>query len=575
MPAGVNVATAYLQLRTDNRELKRDMSQMRRTIPNETEKLGKSAGGGFGRGFVSGAKSILRNGIRGLVGAAGLGAIAVKFASDAQEINSKFAAVFKHLESDAERFSVGFADKIGRSTAGIKKQMSEFQDTFVPMGFAREKASELSKTLVGLTADLGSFNNMSDAEVQQRLIGGLIGSHENLLKFGVVIKQVTLDQELMNMGIKGGAKAATEQQKVLARLNLIMRGTTDAQGDAERTAGSFANQMKALKGTAADVAVELGQVLLPAATELVGGLKRILSFVKQQKEAWGGWLTEAISVTRDISVGLLGIEEAAAGAMDGVANVFEATWDLIRGSAEVFFNDLTRGFFNMTDQWGDKLAHIQAWAIDVAGLGDFKPLKEKIIQFKDPETGKMITAKAGGRAPGSDKGKSGGDLFLEEKRKITQRNIKVRRGEAAADRARLNELAEERARRKGQLSAGPVTDKDKKDALRRSGFASQETVAANLMKAFSDFKAIFQPPEEKKKKEKSGPRARRESIEGLGQSIQDALLNKKQEKREMEKVNKLKEIAKSGKETAESIAKVAESLASSVAKSFGLAPGND
>jgi len=37
---------------------------------------------------------------------------------------------------------------------------------------------------------------------------------------------------------------------VQARLNLIMAGTTDAQGDAERTSGSLTNQWRALMAEA-------------------------------------------------------------------------------------------------------------------------------------------------------------------------------------------------------------------------------------------------------------------------------------------------------------------------------------
>ena len=43
------------------------------------------------------------------------------------------------------------------------------------------------------------------------------------------------------MGIEGGVKSATAAQKVQARLNIITAGLGDAIGDAERTAGSFAN----------------------------------------------------------------------------------------------------------------------------------------------------------------------------------------------------------------------------------------------------------------------------------------------------------------------------------------------
>jgi hypothetical protein len=78
-------------------------------------------------------------------------------------------------------------------------------------------------------------------------------------RYGVIITQTTLDQELMNMGIEKGIQGATEQEKVMARLNIIMNSTEDAQGDAARTADEYANQMRALKGNISDVMAEAGK----------------------------------------------------------------------------------------------------------------------------------------------------------------------------------------------------------------------------------------------------------------------------------------------------------------------------
>ena len=97
----------------------------------------------------------------------------------------------------------------------------------------------------------------------------LVGNHETVRRFGVVITEATLNQELMRMGIEKGSKAATNVQKVQARLNLITRGTADAHGDAARTADSFANRTRALKADLNELAGELGTILLPAVTQIV------------------------------------------------------------------------------------------------------------------------------------------------------------------------------------------------------------------------------------------------------------------------------------------------------------------
>jgi len=198
-----------------------------------------------------------------------LGREFVRTASDAEETQAKFSAVFKELTNDAEEFVQATAQRIGRSTNDLRKFMGTLQDTFVPLGFARAEGLEFSKALTQLTLDLASFNNMAESEVLEGLQSAIVGNHETMRKFGVIINQTNLNQELLNMGLKDGIKNATEAQKAQARLNIIMAGTADAQGDAERTSGSFANQLRRLQGLFEELAVELGNIIMPAIQKLI------------------------------------------------------------------------------------------------------------------------------------------------------------------------------------------------------------------------------------------------------------------------------------------------------------------
>lgn len=198
-----------------------------------------------------------------------LGRSFVNAASDAEETASKFTAVFKDLSGDAEAFVQSTAGELGRSTTDLRKYMATFQDTFVPLGFAREEGLQMSEALTGLTMDLASFNNMSEPDTLAALQSAIVGNHETMRQFGVIINQAGLDQELLNMGIEGGAKAATEAQKAQARLNIIINGTADAQGDALRTSGSFANQMRRLGGQFTEFAEEIGNIVIPVIKNVI------------------------------------------------------------------------------------------------------------------------------------------------------------------------------------------------------------------------------------------------------------------------------------------------------------------
>lgn len=79
------------------------------------------------------------------------------------------------------------------------------------------------------------------------------------------------------MGITGGTKAATDAEKAQARMNIIMRATTDVQGAAAREAGGFASQIKALEADAKELGESIGADLLPAAQRGIEIVRRLIA----------------------------------------------------------------------------------------------------------------------------------------------------------------------------------------------------------------------------------------------------------------------------------------------------------
>ena len=93
-----------------------------------------------------------------LAGTAAAAAAFVKLAASAEEIQSKFDAVFKEEAKAATEFGDSLAKSVGRSTIAMKEFLSSMQDTFVPMGFARGEARKMAQQVVALGIDLASFN---------------------------------------------------------------------------------------------------------------------------------------------------------------------------------------------------------------------------------------------------------------------------------------------------------------------------------------------------------------------------------------------------------------------------------
>ena len=98
----------------------------------------------------------------------------------------------------------------------------------------------------------------------------------------MIVSQAAVNQELLNQGLE--ASTATEAEKSFARLAIIMRGTTAAQGDALRTADGFANSMRGLFASVKDTAAAIGGPLLEplarVARTIAGSAEAVQAFAK-------------------------------------------------------------------------------------------------------------------------------------------------------------------------------------------------------------------------------------------------------------------------------------------------------
>ena len=235
-----------LRIEADLKDVNQKLSKFEKNVDNTTRK----SSSGFKR--IAGVAKVA-------IGAVVVQQIAkatlslVQFSGNIDELRSKSAAVFKEFTSDVRAELSAFGDAVGRSTHELESMASSVQDTFVPLGFARGEAAKLSTNLTKLAVDVASFNNANDVETMEAFKSALVGNHEAVRRFGIVITETELKAELLRMGITKNSKDVDAATKVQARLNLIMAGTTDAQGDAARTADSFANTQRALKGEMSDI----------------------------------------------------------------------------------------------------------------------------------------------------------------------------------------------------------------------------------------------------------------------------------------------------------------------------------
>jgi hypothetical protein len=255
--------------------------------------VGKSFGGL--QSVIGGAFKVAAVGAGVGIAALGAGLVkAVAAGSDVEEMMGKFNVVFANTGAMVTEQLDDFAGAVGRNKFELREMAATFGDTLKPMGFTEDAAA-------GLAVDLSKLNNMPMDEALRRLQGTLIGSHENALAFGVVINENTLKAEMLTQGWSDLTGAELEAAKVQARINLLMKGTTDAQGDAARTSGSWANVMRRLQSTLQETAAEIGTKLLPVITPLLSRLADMASvYGPQVIDVFKQFLDGVVFVTQAI-----------------------------------------------------------------------------------------------------------------------------------------------------------------------------------------------------------------------------------------------------------------------------------
>lgn len=260
------------------------------------------------------------------VGAAALGAKMVGLASDAAEVESKLGVVFGGELPKLKRNLDAFADATGASSYKLREQAADMGALLGPLTSSRGEAAKMSAQFVKLATDLGSFNNVPVDDALLAIRSGLIGEAEPLRRFGVLLSAAAVNSEGLRLGLIKQGETMTEQEKVQARASLIMQQTALAQGDAERTAGSMSNQMKALRNNVSDAATSIGVLLIPYALRAVAAFNEHWPTIERVARI-------AIEGTIAVIRAIAPVVQAVAQAIGRAAGYIREHWEEIRGAA--------------------------------------------------------------------------------------------------------------------------------------------------------------------------------------------------------------------------------------------------
>jgi phage-related protein len=256
--------------------------QISRELDGIGDSAGKSAGKKAGGGFVAGMGGSLKGFAGGMLATMGIGALVSGFnsatnaASDLNETVNKAGVIFGKNFASMDKWAQGAATSLGLSRQAALDAAAGFGDMFSQIGFAGGEAAKMSKSVVQMSADLGSFNNLGTDDVADRISAAFRGEYDSLQKVIPNINAARVEHEALAATGKKTAKELTAAEKATAVLAIVQNDGARAMGDFAKTADGAANAQKILAAKTEDVKARFGQALLPVRLFIVQGLSKLL-----------------------------------------------------------------------------------------------------------------------------------------------------------------------------------------------------------------------------------------------------------------------------------------------------------
>lgn len=329
------IGEAFVRLRSDDtgyrgevdRQVTRNVRQVEAALGGSNREMARfSRGALVGTGALGSLGRAAAFASVSFIGGAGL-IYALKSSSSAasnlSEQISKSRVVFGESSRTIEEWSRTSATAMGIARDQAVEVAGSFGALLRPLGQTESQAARTSIQLAQLGADLASFSDTPVPEALAAIRSGLVGEIEPLRRYGVVLSEAGVQQEALATTGKKAVSELTAQEKVAARLSLIFKQTTLAQGDFARTAGGLANQERTLSANLRDLQIILGQALNPEIQRVVTNLNEWLGNTKNQEKVQ----RELETAVRDGTA----IVEGFAKGLDTIRKIVSPLVDLVGG----------------------------------------------------------------------------------------------------------------------------------------------------------------------------------------------------------------------------------------------------
>ena len=249
----------------------------------------------------------------------------VKLSSDLIEIQNVVDTVFGDMSDDINDFAQSALKSFGLTELQAKNFASIFGGLLEASDIVGDAQKEMSINLTKLTGDVASFYNMDYNTVFEKLQSGLTGEVKAMRSFGVNMTITNLEAWALANGITKTYNEMNQAEKTALRYNYMLEKLSNAQGDFNKTQGSWANQTRILVSQVKQLGSILGGLLQKVLYPVLTVINQIIGMAISGANALAkmfGFDVESVQVQQGISGAKSGVAlgDTGADAMDDLAD---------------------------------------------------------------------------------------------------------------------------------------------------------------------------------------------------------------------------------------------------------------
>lgn len=278
----------------------------------------------LGNGLKTVAKRVGQ--VTAALGVAGVAAVG-KFVSQAGDLEQSIGAVdtvFKKNADQMHAWAKGAATSVGLTQNSYNELATLMGTQLKNGGTALDEIGSKTNDLITLGADLSSMFGGDTKTAVEALSSALKGERDPIEKYGVSLKQSTIDAKAAAMGFKKVGNSLSDEAQQAATLALIMEQTADAHGNFAKESKTLQGITQRLKARFENITTTIGMKFLPIVAKAVDWVaKQLDPAMAKLSELYKSKVQPAIKQVTDwIAKNRTTIEELTKKVQDAVKGAF-------------------------------------------------------------------------------------------------------------------------------------------------------------------------------------------------------------------------------------------------------------